>query len=143
MLSIVTMASLASFVAATGSLEYSISKVGALYLSDGIRAECLARYPGGEAICTTSVHPVWHKTNIVGEAEWKKLAQEGVRVDPPSNVSRVVVKQVLMGKSARLFVPEKMRWIAGIRSWPIWVQDLIMGDWRGKRRAGFKRNPEP
>jgi all-trans-retinol dehydrogenase (NAD+) len=77
---IVTIASMASFAAAPGLLDYCCSKVGALFLSEGksclspqiyvaiksslplirsgIRAECLTRYPGGEGICTTSVHPV-------------------------------------------------------------------------------------
>lgn len=139
---IVTMASMASFAAGAGLLDYCCSKVGALFLTEGIRAECLARYPGGEAICTTSVHPSWHATGIMGDESWTKLKKMGIKVDPPTNVSRVVVEQVLKGKSGRLYVPEGQKWLAGNRSWPLWVQDLVKGDWRGKRRAGFRFDSE-
>ena len=136
---VVTMASTASFAAGSGMVDYCCSKVAALYLSDGIRAECLSRYPGGEAIRTTSVHPSWHATGIIPAERWKKLEKEmGVKPDPPVNVSRVVVEQVLKGKSGRLFVPKGKVWIASNRSWPLWLQDILKGDWKGNRKSGFK-----
>lgn len=139
---IVTMASMASFVAGAGLVDYCCSKVGALYLSDGIRSECQSRYPGGESICVTSVHPSWHATGIIGDAQWKKLQARGIKVDPATNVSRVVVEQVLKGRSGRLHIPEAHKWLAGNRSWPLWIQDLVKGDWRGKRRAGFMEDSD-
>ncbi|KAF2678627.1 NAD(P)-binding protein [Lentithecium fluviatile CBS 122367] len=135
---IVTIASMASFIAGAGLLDYCCSKVGALYLSDGIRAECLHRYPDGESICTTSVHPSWHATGIIPESDFKKLQRRGVRVDPPSNVADVVVEQVRRGRSGRLFVPRNQAFLAGNRNWPLWVQDLVTGIWRGRQRNGFR-----
>jgi all-trans-retinol dehydrogenase (NAD+) len=130
---IVTMASMASFAPHAGLLDYSCSKIGAMYLSDGIRAECLSRYPGGEAICTTSVHPHWHATNIIGDADWKKLAEVGIKADPPINVSNAVVEQVVKGKSGRLFVPKGLWWVPGIGSLPLWMQDVLQGNLKKRK----------
>lgn len=135
---IVTMASMASFTAGAGLLDYCCSKVGALYLNDGIRAECLSRYPNGETICTTSVHPYWHATGIIPETAFEKLRKRGFRVDPASNVSDVVVKQVVKGKSGRLYVPEKLKWVDGIRTLPVWMLDVMSGAWKGQNSASFK-----
>lgn len=134
---IVTIASMASFFAAPGLLDYCCSKVGALYLSEGIRAECMTRYPGGEGICTTSVHPSWHRTGIIkgGEASLEKM---GAVLHPPKNVSDVVVRQVLAGKSGRLVVPTSEEGKTGVRGWPLWLQDLVTGHvWQKKDDRGF------
>ena len=34
-------------------VNYCISKIGTLYLTEGLRAEYLTRYPGGSSICNT------------------------------------------------------------------------------------------
>jgi all-trans-retinol dehydrogenase (NAD+) len=157
---IVTVASMASFVAAPGLLDYCCSKVGALYVSEGqsnsplitvarngqqltqtsgIRAECLSRYPGGEGICTTSVHPSWHQTGILkgGEAS---LAKFGIVPDPPSNVSDLIVKQVLNGKSGRLCVPKAEEGKTGVRGWPLWARDIALGlVWQRKGQFEFAK----
>jgi len=133
---IVTIASMASFVAGPGLLDYCCSKVGALFLSEGIRAECLTRYPGGEGICTTSVHPYWHATGIIKGAE-KALNKHGIFPDPPSNVSNLVVEQVLKGRSGRLVVPKSEEGKTGLRNWPRWVQDLMFGYVGKSKGNGF------
>lgn len=124
---IVSIASMASFVAAPGLIDYCISKVGALYLTEGVRAECLSRYPGGESICTTSIHPSWHQTGILKNAGKDLLAKHGIVPDPPTRVSDVVVEQVLKGRSGRLCVPKSQEKHMGIRNWPRWAQDLAFG----------------
>ncbi|KAJ4353106.1 hypothetical protein N0V95_003640 [Ascochyta clinopodiicola] len=123
---IVSIASMASFVAAPGLIDYCISKIGALYLTEGIRAECLAHYPGGEGICTTSIHPSWHQTGILKNAG-NQLKNQGIVPDPPSRVSDVVVEQVLKGRSGRICVPKSQERHMGIRNWPRWAQDLAFG----------------
>jgi all-trans-retinol dehydrogenase (NAD+) len=159
---IVTVASMASFVAAPGLLDYCCSKVGALYLSEGqsrlalnypisvrlhnslhynlgIRAECLGRYPGGEGICTTSVHPSWHQTGILkgGEASLTKF---GIVPDPPKNVSDLVVSHVLSGKSGRLCVPKAEEGKTGVRGWPLWARDIVLGNvWQRKDTFSFAK----
>jgi all-trans-retinol dehydrogenase (NAD+) len=105
----------------------------------GIRAECMTRYPGGEGICTTSVHPSWHQTGILKGSE-ASLAKFGIIPDPPSNVSDLIVKQVLSGKSGRLCVPKSEEGKTGLRSWPLWAQDIAFGHvWQRKDQFGFAK----
>ncbi|KAF2708204.1 NAD(P)-binding protein [Pleomassaria siparia CBS 279.74] len=136
---IVTISSMASFFAAPGLLDYCCTKVGALYLNDGIRAECLTRYPGGEGICTTSVHPSWHSTGILKGAE-KTLNERGIFPDPPSKVSDLVIEQVLKARSGRIHVPLSEEGRAGLRNWPLWAQDLSMGHVFARKRFEFGRD---
>lgn len=105
----------------------------------GLRAECMTHYEGGEGICTTSVHPSWHQTGILKDAE-AELAKRGIVADPPKNVSDVVVKQVLSGKSGRLCVPVSAGRVASLRSLPRWAQDVLQGyAWRRKDQFGLEK----
>lgn len=125
---IVTIASMASFVPAPGLVDYCISKIGALYLTEGLRAECLAHYgPAGRSICTTSIHPSWHQTGILKNAGKDLLEKHGIVPDPPQRVSEVVLEQVLKGRSGRLCVPRDQEKHMGVRGWPRWAQDLAFG----------------
>ena len=101
----------------------------------GIRAECLSRYPGGEGICTTSIHPSWHSTGILKGTE-KTLNKHGIYPDPPSNVANLVIKQVLNARSGRIHVPFSEEGKAGMRGYPLWVQDVLMG-YLKKKDDGF------
>ncbi|KAF3037743.1 hypothetical protein E8E11_001070 [Didymella keratinophila] len=124
---VVSIASMASFVAAPGLIDYCISKIGALYLTEGLRAECLAHYPNGRSICTTSIHPSWHQTGILKNAGKDLLDKHGIVPDPPSRVSDVVVEQVLAGRSGRVCVPKDQERHMGVRNWPRWAQDVVFG----------------
>ncbi|KAF3008658.1 hypothetical protein E8E13_008867 [Curvularia kusanoi] len=138
---IVTIASMASFVPAPGLIDYCISKVGALYLTEGLRAEALAHYgPAGSSLCTTSIHPSWHATGILASAGKDLLDKHGIVPDPPTRVSEVVLKQVLKGRSGRVCVPRSQERYMGVRGLPRWVQDLVFGlVGRGSGRAGTFR----
>lgn len=103
----------------------------------GIRAELLTRYPGGEGICTTSIHPSWHATGILNGGV-KALAKYGIVPDPASNVSDVVVEQVLKGRSGRVCVPKKENKTMGLRNWPRWAQDVTYGlVWQNEKAYAF------
>jgi short-subunit dehydrogenase len=136
---IVSIASMASFVAAPGLIDYCISKIGVLYLTEGIRAECLSRYTGGSSICTTSIHPSWHQTGILKNVDKSVLEKHGIVPDPPTNVSDVVVEQVLKGRSGRICVPKNQERYMGIRNRPQWAQDLALGlvGGKGERKASL------
>ncbi|KEF53651.1 uncharacterized protein A1O9_10051 [Exophiala aquamarina CBS 119918] len=121
---IVTIASMASFVAGPGLVDYCCTKVAALYLNDGLRNELITKYPNGNCIQTTSVHPSWHSTGIVKPYE-DKLASIGIRTDPASNVSSAVVEQVLAARSGRIFMPRSEEAKTGVRGWPVWLQDTV------------------
>jgi all-trans-retinol dehydrogenase (NAD+) len=97
----------------------------------------MTRYEGGEGICTTSVNPSWHQTGILKGAEGA-MAKMGINPDPPKNVSDLVVKQVLSGKSGRLVIPKSEERITGLRNWPRWAQDVVFGHvWQRKEHQGF------
>jgi all-trans-retinol dehydrogenase (NAD+) len=97
----------------------------------------MTRYEGGDGIRTTSVHPSWHQTGIIKGGE-EALAKQGIVPDPPKNVSDLVVKQVLSGKSGRLIVPKSEEGKTSLRHLPLWLQDILYGQvWQRKDRAGF------
>jgi NAD(P)-dependent dehydrogenase (short-subunit alcohol dehydrogenase family) len=151
---VVTIASMASFMAAPGLVDYCCTKIGALYLTEGmpslpvnttpflaltyragLRSE-LRVYHGAEGRCiqTTSVHPSWHATGIVKPFE-DKLEKFGIKCDPASNVSDAVVEQVLAGRSGRIFVPKTEEANTGVRNFPVWLQDAVM--YLNKKRFQF------
>lgn len=91
-------------------------------------------YPGGESICTTSVHPGWYSTGIIRGAE-DSLAKQGIVPRDPVEVAERVVEQVVKGRSGRLVIPaEGERW-CGVRGYPVWVQDVVSGV-LGRRKDG-------
>ncbi|EXJ86489.1 hypothetical protein A1O3_03440 [Capronia epimyces CBS 606.96] len=122
---IVTMASMASFLAAPGLVDYCCTKIAALYLHEGLRKELRTMYPNGTCIQTTSVHPSWHATGIVKPYE-ANLARAGVRLDAASNVSDAVIEQVLAARSGQIFMPRSAEAKTRARDLPIWVQDAAL-----------------
>lgn len=129
---VVTIASMASFLSAPGLVDYCCTKVGALYLTEGLRNELRAFHgPAGKCIQTTSVHPFWHATGIVAPYA-ARLARAGVKMDPASNVSDAVVEQVVAGRSGQIFMPRSQASRAGLRNLPVWVQDFLLARDRKK-----------
>lgn len=119
---IVTMASLASFVVIAGSVDYSCSKAGALAFHEGLREELKHRY-NARRIRTTVVHPFWVRTPLIPNL----MASQGFSepLVEPEEVVNAVVKQVLSGKSKQIIVPPRGAAVAGIRGFPIWLQEKI------------------
>ncbi|KIX09017.1 uncharacterized protein Z518_00095 [Rhinocladiella mackenziei CBS 650.93] len=128
---IVTIASMASFFSNPGLVDYSCTKVGALYLHEGLRAELRGHHENGDCIQTTCVHPSWHATGIVKPFE-DKLAKFNIVCDPASNVSDAVVEQVLAGRSGQIFVPRSEAGKTHLRNWPLWMQDIMLYMYRKK-----------
>lgn len=77
----------------------------------------MTRYPGGEGICTTSIHPSWHRTGILKGAE-KSLEKYGIIPDPPTAVSNVIIDQVLSARSGRICVPKHVEGQMALRGYP-------------------------
>ncbi|KIV82193.1 hypothetical protein PV11_04320 [Exophiala sideris] len=120
---VVTVASMASYYASPGLVDYCCTKVGALYLHEGLRAELRDYYENGDCIQLTSVHPSWHSTGIVKPYE-AHLQKHGVRIDPASNVSNAIVEQVLAARSGQIYMPRSVESATGARNYPIWVHDV-------------------
>ncbi|RMD45060.1 hypothetical protein DV735_g223, partial [Chaetothyriales sp. CBS 134920] len=120
---IVGISSMAAILPVPGLLDYSCTKIGVLYLNDGLRSELHTTYPNGKTIQTTVVHPSWHKTNIVSGRE-DQLESFGFKIDPPTNVTDKVIAHILAGRSGQLFIPESEARLAILRALPIWLQDV-------------------
>lgn len=140
---IVGIASMASFVSAPGLVDYCVTKVGVLALHEGLRNELLTRYENGHCVASTTVHPSWHATGIIKGFEGK-LAEHGIRPDPPKNVADAVIEQVscakikgrgydadyskvLSHRSGRIYMPRSAESQAGTRQLPLWIQDYFLG----------------
>lgn len=83
------------------------------------------------------MHPSWHKTGIIKGFE-TKLADAGIVADPPSNVAKAVVEQVLAHRSGQIFMPRSEEGKSGTRGLPIWVQDVLLGNVKLNPFAGKK-----
>jgi hypothetical protein len=46
---------------------------------------------------------------------------------PPEVVADAVVKQVLSGRGAQLFIPPEQARFSNLRGWPNWMQELLRG----------------
>ncbi len=106
----------------------------------GLRAELRDRYPNGHSVCTTVVHPSWHNTGILGgEANIRRLNEYGIYPEPASNVSDLVLQNVLNARSGQIFVPRSQNSRAGMRHWPLWAQDAMYGLIRMRMKTQNKK----
>jgi all-trans-retinol dehydrogenase (NAD+) len=62
-----------------------------------------------------------------GDANVKKLNDFGIYPDPASNVSDLVLENVLNGRSGQIFVPKDQVRNSKMRTYPIWMQDALFG----------------
>lgn len=124
---LVTIASMASFASFPTLIAYGVTKVGSLFLHEGLRNELLSQYPNGYTIQTTCVHPANHATNFFKEYE-HLFEAAGIKLLPPVNVANAVTKHVFHGRSGKIFVPESALEESWLRYYPIWYQDWIVGN---------------
>lgn len=91
-------------------------------------------YPNGHTIRTTSVHPTFHDTPMLGGFR-DALRKSGMAIFPPENVSRMVVEQVLKGRSGKLYVPESFYSVSFIKMLAPWFGDVFFGHVKRSRRV--------
>lgn len=117
---IVTVASLASFVALATSIEYSATKAGALAFHEGLGCEIKHIYqaPG---IVTTVVHPDFVRTAMTEPyAHMIEKMQPMLKI---SDVSNPILAQIFSGRGAQLCLPPRLTFISTLRGWPSWMQE--------------------
>ena len=120
---IITIASIASFIAPQGLVDYAATKAGALAFHEGLSAELRAFHKCPE-IKTTVVHPGWADTAMV--APYKStLEHAGQRVMPARLVSDAVVKQILSCRGGQLVISPAATLTSTLRSWPAWLSWII------------------
>ncbi|KAJ3543588.1 hypothetical protein NM208_g2297 [Fusarium decemcellulare] len=120
---IVTVASMASYVALPTAVEYSASKAAALSFHEGLACEIKHHYkaPG---VMTTVVHPMFVNTDMT-KSEKENIESKRGKMLEPDDISSAIVKQIFSCRGAQLIVPPKMTWISGIRGFPNWLQETI------------------
>lgn len=120
---VLSVASMGSFVAPAGMVDYSATKVGLIALHEGLNQELKHRYMCPQ-IKTTIIHPSWVKTRLVGPLE-NDLKKAGAPVLEIDQVAGRIVKQIEDGRSGQLIIPGSQTAGTIIRALPNWTQELI------------------
>ncbi|KAF1961392.1 dehydrogenase/reductase SDR family member 8 precursor [Byssothecium circinans] len=127
---IVTVASAASFVSAAGMTDYCATKAAVLAFHEGLNQEVQQRHHAPN-ILSTSIHPGWVRTPLILSFE-KQLRAYGRPIMEISVVADAIVKQIFSCSGGQVFLPRDSGRIAGLRSWPNWVQETL--------RAGMSKS---
>ncbi|KAH8780319.1 hypothetical protein F5883DRAFT_485417 [Diaporthe sp. PMI_573] len=117
---IVTVASLASFIALPMSIEYSATKAGALAFHEGLTSEIKHLYKA-RGIKTSVVHPNFVRTAMT--APHAKKIERTQKMMSVEDISEPVLKQIFSGRGGQLVLPARLDVLTGIRGWPNWIQE--------------------
>lgn len=119
---VVTVASLASFVALSTSVEYSATKAGALAFHEGLACEIKHVYkaPG---IVTTVVHPNFVRTPMTEPYAHEIEGKGAGKMLTVGDVARPLLAHIFSGRGGQLVMPSHMSFLTTLRGWPSWLQE--------------------
>ncbi|KAL2150483.1 hypothetical protein VTH82DRAFT_7046 [Thermothelomyces myriococcoides] len=120
---IVTMASIASFVALATAADYSATKAGALAFHEALAAEIKHQYKAS-GVLTSVVHPNFVRTPLIEDFS-SRLESAGVRMLTSDRIADDVVAQIKSRRGGQLIIPPSATAVSGIRGWPTWLQELL------------------
>ncbi|KAI1182476.1 hypothetical protein F5B17DRAFT_420287 [Nemania serpens] len=120
---VVTVASIASFVALPTAADYSATKAAALAFHESLTCELKHCYKARNVL-TTVVHPNFVRTPLIEEYTGH-LEQAGVRMLTSEHVAEPIVAQLMSRRGGQLIIPNSMAHISSIRGWPTWLQELL------------------
>ncbi|KIW34899.1 uncharacterized protein PV07_01642 [Cladophialophora immunda] len=131
---VVTVASMASFVAAGAMVDYACSKASALAFHEGLGQELKYLY-NAPKVRTSIIHPSWVATPMTQPLQ---DADEGFRRSAlrVETVADAIVKQIMSGSSGQVILPASLSNAALIRALPFWIQVPV----RGSVTKMLKRN---
>ncbi|KAB8079670.1 hypothetical protein BDV29DRAFT_196791 [Aspergillus leporis] len=122
---VITIASMASFVALGEMVDYCCSKASALAFHEGLSQE-LRYWYNAPKVRTSVVHPLWVKTPMI-----QPLTEVGHHfkqpILTPELVSAAVVKQILTQSSGQVILPNNLSVISLVRAFPSWLQEAARG----------------
>ncbi|RWA06981.1 hypothetical protein EKO27_g8124 [Xylaria grammica] len=120
---IVTVASLAAFMALPTSVDYSATKAGALAFHEGLACELkhLYKAPG---VMTTIALPDFVKTQMT-KAYWAEVEAAGGILLTVDQVVDPILKQIFLRRGGQIFVPKSRAVVSFIRGWPNWLQEVV------------------
>ncbi|CAG8237219.1 unnamed protein product [Penicillium salamii] len=149
---VITVASMASFVALGEMVDYCCSKVSALAFHEGLRQELKHWYNAPnvrtryvpQTIANTApangysvVHPLWVRTPMI-----TMLTDQGSFKQPvmtPQVVADAICKQILTQSSGQILLPKSQSIASVVRAMPFWLQEAVRthasGDLRKMRVA--------
>lgn len=131
---VVTIASIASFVAPQFMSCYSGTKASAMAFHESLTNELRTIYKAPQ-IRTTIVHPTFASTPMVAHLE-KDLKAARQKVIDPKIVTDAITKQILSCKGGQLIVAPGSEFISTLRAWPSWI-------YHGALMLGSKLNAVP
>jgi short-subunit dehydrogenase len=120
---IITIASMASYVAVPTAAHYSATKSGALAFTEALKAE-IKYIHRATGVVTTSVHPMWVDTNLTAPFGERIRETQGEMLGP-DDVARPVLQQLFSGKGGHVFAPAATSWISVVRGLPSWMQETL------------------
>jgi short-subunit dehydrogenase len=120
---VVTIASMASFVALGEMADYCCSKASALAFHESLRQELKSWY-NAPGVRTSVVHPMWVRTPMI-----KMLTDHESHFRQPimtvEFVANAIVKQILSQNSGQVILPEYQSAASLVRAMPTWMQEGV------------------
>ncbi|KAG6001290.1 hypothetical protein E4U21_004527 [Claviceps maximensis] len=120
---VMTVASLASFIALPKGADYSASKAAALSFHESLAVELKYLYKA-DRVLTSVAHPNFVRTPLVKDFG-HTLEEGGVRMLTPDAVAKVITDQIFRRRGAQIIIPEQQATVTGIRGWPTWLQVFL------------------
>jgi NAD(P)-dependent dehydrogenase (short-subunit alcohol dehydrogenase family) len=133
---VITVASSASFIAVANAGDYSSSKSAVRAFHETLGTELKHIYDAPNVL-TTAVHTEFVKTPILKDQQ-AHLDKEGVFMLDSDFVADKIVDRIMSRTGGDLILPESHSFVAGLRTWPAWLQELArdkMGRRARRRRA--------
>ncbi|KAJ5549694.1 hypothetical protein N7535_002369 [Penicillium sp. DV-2018c] len=120
---IVTVASMASFVALGEMVDYCCSKASALAFHEGLRQELRYWYHAPK-VRTSVIHPLWVRTPMI-HLLTEHEAQFDQPIMTPKVVSDAICKQIMSQTSGQVILPARQSVASLVRAMPTWLQESV------------------
>ncbi len=121
---VVTVASLGSFLTLPHITDYCATKASARAFHEGLAFELRHLYKA-TGVMTSIVHPDLVRTPL-GDAVRDRVVGEETNMLTPQDVAGEIVGAVFGRMSSDIVVPRSLSPAAGIRAWPLWLQQAIL-----------------
>ncbi|KAJ6104940.1 hypothetical protein N7486_003629 [Penicillium sp. IBT 16267x] len=130
---VVTLASMASFVALGEIADYCCTKASALAFHESLRQE-LRLYYKAPKVRTSIIHPFWVRTPMITVlTDYEK--EFGQPIMTVKTVSDAICKQILNQNSGQVILPASKTVARLVRGFPLWLQEYIRGKESEKLKA--------
>lgn len=120
---IVTIASTASYIGVGGLADYTATKAAILSFHEGLNQELVHHYKAPNVL-TTSIHPNWVRTPLLGPVE-QELKQRGSVILEPTDVADAVSAQIESCRGGQVFLPKSIAKVSLLRGVPNWLQETV------------------